>query len=343
MIQGVARPRRRSSSPPTRELYGDAAFACRAQVHAADCRLPRGRPVRDCGPSHCSSWSPRKLAFVLALVQQEMLLFALSDRPTFHMAESRPPGLAHFFESHPGDYRALVLSGPDVPMSLHAYGIWGYGPLLPGRFAEFMYASQGLNPDQATPYLMFNEDVPIYRCSRGRFRTIGGTESTGTLAKDGAGTLTLSGANTFSGGTTIGSANGASGGTIQLGANNTLPGDVTVYAGTLSTGTYSDTIGALSLGGGASGTTAAVSTGDWHPDLGWQCRLQRHQQSQRSDDQRPPCARHDRPDIHGKRQQRRCSRPDRQRGDFREPRHHQDGQRHPRAFRRQQLHGHDRH
>jgi autotransporter-associated beta strand protein len=84
--------------------------------------------------------------------------------------------------------------------------------------------------------------------------------TTGTLAKDGAGTLTLSGANTFSGGTTIGSANGASGGTIQLGANNTLPGDVTVYAGTLSTGTYSDTIGALSLGGGASGTTAAVST-----------------------------------------------------------------------------------
>jgi hypothetical protein len=61
-------------------------------------------------------------------------------------------------------------------MSLRQCGIWGYGPLLPGRFAEFMYASQTLDPDQAISYLRFNHYVQIYRMLRGRF-AIGGKES----------------------------------------------------------------------------------------------------------------------------------------------------------------------
>ncbi len=88
---------------------------------------------------------------------------------------------------------------------------------------------------------------------------IGGS---GNLVKTGSGTWTLSGANTYTGTTSIGTAGGASGGTLLLGANNALPGTaVNVYAGTLDVNTRTDTIGALSLGGGAGGTTAQVLLG----------------------------------------------------------------------------------
>ena len=104
--------------------------------------------------------SARKLALVLAIVAAgEMLLFAL-----VHPADV-PPGrepaagaeallrgpsrrLPH---PHPGN--------PDAAMSLRAYDIWGYAPLLPGRFAEFMDASQGRNPDKATSYLEFHSST----------------------------------------------------------------------------------------------------------------------------------------------------------------------------------------
>jgi autotransporter-associated beta strand protein len=80
------------------------------------------------------------------------------------------------------------------------------------------------------------------------------------IVKTGAGTLTLSGANTYTGSTSIGTAGGTTGGTLALGITNALPATmVNVYGGTLSLGAFSDTIGALNLGGGAAGTVASVT------------------------------------------------------------------------------------
>ena len=82
----------------------------------------------------------------------------------------------------------------------------------------------------------------------------------GTLTKQGAGTVNLSDSNTYSGGTTI------SGGALSLGhATNTLADNgavTTIFGGTLALGANSDTVGALSLSSGSitgSGGTLTAS------------------------------------------------------------------------------------
>ena len=180
MMRDVEAAQRTETSVPA-GLYDNAAFARRAQGHAARSLLLAALPCAVAAAGLLYMRSARRLAFVLAIVAAgEMLLFALSFRPTFHLAESPPPALKQFFKEHDqehyGDYRSLILSDPDVAMSLRVYGIWGYGPLLPGRFAEFMYASQKLDPDEVISYLKFNDYAQIYRMLRGRF-AIGGTDS----------------------------------------------------------------------------------------------------------------------------------------------------------------------
>ena len=84
--------------------------------------------------------------------------------------------------------------------------------------------------------------------SAGTNLTLSGViDGSGALAKTGAGTLTLSGANTYGGATTI------SAGTLKLGAAGVIPdgsgkGDVSV-AGTLDLNTFSETINGLSGAG----------------------------------------------------------------------------------------------
>lgn len=82
----------------------------------------------------------------------------------------------------------------------------------------------------------------------------------GSLTKLGAGTLTVSGANTYTGGTTLGSGAANTGGDITLGAANALgSGGMTFAGGTLNGNNFSASMGALSLT--ADSTLNLVSTG----------------------------------------------------------------------------------
>jgi autotransporter-associated beta strand protein len=91
----------------------------------------------------------------------------------------------------------------------------------------------------------------------------------GGLAKIGAGTWTLTGANTYTGGTTVGTANGANAGTLLLSGSGTIgSGAATVYGGTLDLNGSTQTVTALSLGGGAAGSSAVVSIGSGVLSLG---------------------------------------------------------------------------
>ena len=82
-----------------------------------------------------------------------------------------------------------------------------------------------------------------------------GTNKT-SLAKSGTGTWNLSGNNTYTGTTTVGA------GTLQLsGSGKISNAATTVSAGTLDLNGTTGQIGTLTLGGGASGTTAGVTIG----------------------------------------------------------------------------------
>ena len=155
MMRGVGgRPGDPSSRPTCTTTPPSPA---QAQVHAARSLLLAALPCAIAAAGLLFLRSARKLAFVLAIVAAgEMLLFALSIRPTFHLAAEPAAGAEAVLRTRiPAITACSSWTTRTPPCRSRAYGFWGYGPLLPGRFAEFMYASQGRKPDSATSYLPY--------------------------------------------------------------------------------------------------------------------------------------------------------------------------------------------
>jgi fibronectin-binding autotransporter adhesin len=93
--------------------------------------------------------------------------------------------------------------------------------------------------------------------------------STGTLTKNGSGIVTLSAVNTYSGSTNLGFLNSSNAGTLRLSGSGKISTAATnIFNGTLDLNGINQSITTLALGGGSSGTTAAVTTGSGTLTLG---------------------------------------------------------------------------
>ena len=108
---------------------------------------------------------------VLAIV--EILVFARTHRPTYPLAAMRPPAAKEFFQEHPGTQRTLNVDAGNLAMGFRAYDIWGYDPVVLGRYMQFMAWSQGLNPDAvAAADVVFTSYNPLYAMLRCQFVSV---------------------------------------------------------------------------------------------------------------------------------------------------------------------------
>ena len=150
-------------------LYDDATFVRQAQVHSGKALLWAAVPCAIAGICLLSLKSPRKLGLCLAVLGMgEMLIFAWSLETTFHLQKTAFV-LKDFFESHPGDFRVLQPAQGDFVMAAGGYDVWGYGPLVPARYGQFLAFTQGVKPDEAEPALAFRWHLPIYDMLRCRY------------------------------------------------------------------------------------------------------------------------------------------------------------------------------
>jgi len=113
-------------------------------------------------------WKPAGAILIGAAVL-ELFLFARASVVTFPLAEYTYQPLADFLKQNPGDYRTLNMFNADAAMYLRAENIWGYDPGVLKRYAQLLYASQGLDPKDASQYLPLKRPHPILALLRGRF------------------------------------------------------------------------------------------------------------------------------------------------------------------------------
>lgn len=100
----------------------------------------------------------RRFAFgLLLLAALDLLHFAVVSRGTTTLDIPYPPAWERTLARDPGDYRVLHknwMAHPNAAVTMRAYDLWGYSPLISRRYAEFLAFSQGAAPDGASPYLL---------------------------------------------------------------------------------------------------------------------------------------------------------------------------------------------
>ncbi|WP_161554842.1 class I SAM-dependent methyltransferase [Ereboglobus luteus] len=79
------------------------------------------------------------------------------------------PYFAKVIRQNQGDYRTLNFPLSSANMSWRAEGLWGYDPSVLKRYAEYMYFSQGINPDEASQNPPFRQQSPLLNMFRLRY------------------------------------------------------------------------------------------------------------------------------------------------------------------------------
>jgi hypothetical protein len=119
----------------------------------------------------------REAAYILAIVGiAEAMVYARPMVSTFDLNSTVPVAEKQFIAAHPGDYRifnptvvgVFALSTANSAVALGANDIWGYEPVVPKRYSEFVTFSQGGNPDDAADALFFPRLYPVTRMPQHR-------------------------------------------------------------------------------------------------------------------------------------------------------------------------------
>ncbi len=108
---------------------------------------------------------------VAAFAVFEVFIFARMIRPVFDLSEAMHPGFIRDFKSKTsGDFRVMHPAGNNnILMSSGISSIWGYDPHVNRRYAEFMAASQGQNPNDATSSVDFQKVHSLFKMLRCRY------------------------------------------------------------------------------------------------------------------------------------------------------------------------------
>ena len=79
-----------------------------------------------------------KASLLVALAILELVAAGAPVRDTFRLAAAYPADMVELFRQRPGDHRILNAYKPNLAMSMGWRDVWGYDPLIPRRYGEFM-------------------------------------------------------------------------------------------------------------------------------------------------------------------------------------------------------------
>ncbi len=145
------------------EALRTPAFLAAAASHAATaCWLSGAALLLAAGALVMALEDRRWLYALLGIGVAEVLVFSWGSRVAFDVAQARHPPLQTFLEQNPGEHRTFNLQPPNAALSLGAREMWGYDPGVPRRYAEWMYFTQGANPDDAAQYLPVRQIHRLY-------------------------------------------------------------------------------------------------------------------------------------------------------------------------------------
>jgi hypothetical protein len=105
---------------------------------------------------------PRAVYGLLILAAIEMTVFARSTVDSF-----LPPQMPSFNHPDKDNFRILLTRSPNITTTMKLHNLWGIDPGVPLRYAQFMYHTQGHDPDKATQNLRFLKPHRWYDMLRG--------------------------------------------------------------------------------------------------------------------------------------------------------------------------------
>jgi hypothetical protein len=120
----------------------------------------------------CSTRWPRLRVMPLLLLPVEMVLFAATSLETSVLGDAVPRECRTFVADRPGDYRLINTMFPNNGFLLGVPDAGGNDPAVLRRYAEFVVASEGGDPDDATQHLPLRRLSPALAMLRVRFAMV---------------------------------------------------------------------------------------------------------------------------------------------------------------------------